>query len=156
VKPTRLPVLALALLLATALGYLLAETSYSQLPPLPPAAPVTLALLALLEGWLAYLVRGRIRGRRQGGRPMHALQIARAAVLAKASSLGGAVVGGAYAGIFVWTFGRRGDVATYGNDARVAGLAAAAGIGLVGAALLLERSCRTPSPPTDDREREDA
>lgn len=148
--PTKLPVLALVLLLATALGYLIAETSYSQLPPLPPAAPVTLGLLALVEGWMAFVVRGKIRGRRPGGRPMHALQVARAAVVAKASSLGGVVVGGGYAGIFLWTFNRRGDIATYADDARVAGLAAAAGVLLAVAALCLERACRTPTPPTND------
>jgi hypothetical protein len=151
-KPTRLPVLALVFLLAMAMGYLLAETSYARLPPLPAAAPVTLALLALVEGWLAFVVRGKVGGRRQRGRPMHALQVARAAVLAKASSPGGAVVGGGYAGIFLWTFNRRGDVATYGDDARIAGLAAVAGMLLVVAALLLERACRTPSPPTEDVE----
>jgi hypothetical protein len=150
VKPTRIPLLLLVLLIAAAMGYLLAETSYSDLPPLPPLAPVSLGLLALVEGLMAVVVRSKVRGRRPSGRPMHPLQVARAAVLAKASSLGGAVVGGAYGGIFVWTFARRGDVATYGDDARVSGLAALAAVVLVVTALLLERSCRTPSPPTDD------
>ena len=149
-KPTRIPLLLLVLLLTAAMGYLIAETSYSDLPPLPPLAPVSLGLLALVEGLMAAVVRSKVRGRRPSGRPMHPLQIARAAVLAKASSLGGAVVGGAYGGIFVWTFARRGDVATYGDDARVSGLAALAAIVLIGTALLLERACRTPSPPSDD------
>lgn len=144
-RPTRLPVLALAVLLAAAAGYLVAETSYAQIPPLPALAPLSLLLLSVVEAGLTVLVRNRLRGRRPAGRPLHPLQIARAAVLAKASSLGGSVVGGAYTGIFVWTFGRRGEVATYGNDAWVAGLAAAAGAVLVLAALLLERACRTPS-----------
>jgi hypothetical protein len=73
-------------------------------------------------------------------------------VLAKASSPGGAVVGGGYAGIFLWTFNRRGDVATYGDDARIAGLAAVAGLLLVVAALFLERACRTPSTPSAEAE----
>jgi hypothetical protein len=141
--------LLLALLVAAAVGYVLSETSYSDLPPLPPLAPVSLGLLALVEGGMAAVVRSKIRGRRPTGRPMHPLQIARAAVLAKASSLGGAVVGGVYGGIFVWTFARRGDVATYGADARVAGLAALAAVVLIVMALLLERACRTPSPPSE-------
>jgi NhaP-type Na+/H+ or K+/H+ antiporter len=152
VKPTRVPVLLLVLLVAVAFGYVMSETSYSRLPPLPSPAPVTLGLLALVEGWMAFVVRGKVRGRRPGGRPMHALQVARAAVLAKASSLGGAVVGGVYGGIFVWTFNRRGDVATYAKDARISGLAAAAGVLLIVAALLLERACRTPKPPADEAE----
>jgi hypothetical protein len=152
VKPTRLSLLALVLLVAAAMGYVLAQTSYSDLPPLPPLAPVSLGLLAVVEGGMAAVVRGKVRGRRPSGRPMHPLQIARAAVLAKASSLGGAVVGGGYGGIFVWTFSRRGDVATYGEDARVSGLAALAAIVLIATALLLERACRTPSPPSEDVE----
>lgn len=142
-RPTRLPVLLLATLLAVALGYLLAETSYAQIPPLPVLAPVSLVLLAVVEVTMAYVVRGKIRGR-SGGRPVHPLQVARAAVLAKASSVAGALIGGVYGGIFLWTFGRRGDVATYSDDARVSGLAAGASVLLVVAALLLERACRTP------------
>jgi hypothetical protein len=152
VKPTRLSLLALVLLVAAAIGYVLAQTSYSDLPPLPPLAPVSLGLLALVEGAMAAVVRSKVRGRRPSGRPMHPIQIARAAVLAKASSLGGAVVGGVYGGIFVWTFARRGDVATYGDDARVSGLATASAVVLIGTALLLERACRTPLPPSEDAE----
>lgn len=145
-RPTRIPVLLLALLVAAALGYLLAETAYSSIPPLPGLAPVSLALLAVVEGGMAYIVRGKVRGRRTTGRPMHPMQVARAAVLAKASSLGGSLVAGGYGGIFVWTFARRGEVATYGDDARVSGLCAAAAFLLVVFALLLERACRTPAP----------
>lgn len=151
-KPTRVSVLLLVLLVAAAVGYVLSETSYSDLPPLPELAPVSLGLLALVEGLMAAVVRSKVRGRRPSGRPMHPIQIARAAVLAKASSLGGAVVGGVYGGIFVWTFARRGDVATYGDDARVSGLAALAAVVLVVMALLLERACRTPAPPDDANE----
>ena len=149
-RPTRLPVLLLAVLVAAALGYLLAETAYSRIPPLPALAPVTLAVLAVMLGGMAYVVRGKVRGRRPVGRPMHPMQVARAAVLAKASSLGGALVAGGYGGIFLWTFARRGDVATYGEDARVSGLAAVAAVLLVVAALALERACRTP-PEDDER-----
>lgn len=149
-KPTRLPLLALALLVAAAVGYVLAETSYSDLPPLPALAPLSIALLAVVEGAMASVVRGKVRGSRPSGRPMHPLQIARAAVLAKASSLAGALIAGGYGGIFGWTFARRGEVATYGEDARVSGLSAGAALLLVVMALLLERACRTPSPPPDE------
>jgi hypothetical protein len=146
-------VLLLALLVVGALGYLLAETSYSDLPPLPAPAPISLVLLAVVEAAMAYVVRNKVRGRRSGGRAvgraMHPMQIARAAVLAKASSLGGSLIAGGYGGIFLWTFPRRGDVATYGHDARVAGLSALAALALVVAALLLERACRTPDSRPD-------
>jgi hypothetical protein len=144
VRPTRLRVLLLALLVAGALGYLLAQSAYAQIPPLPPLAPITLGLLAIALAAMAYVVRGKVRGRRPTGRPMHPMQVARAAVVAKASSLGGALVAGVYGGIFLWTFARRGEVATYGEDARISGLAAGAASVLVIAALALERACRTP------------
>jgi hypothetical protein len=149
VRPTRIPALLLAVLLTAAFGYLLAETAYARIPPLPALAPVSLGLLAVLEAGLAYVVRGKVRGRAGAGRPMHPLQVARAAVLAKASSLGGALFAGAYGGIFLWTFGRRGTVATYSADARVSGLSAGAAVLLVVAALLLERACRIPRQPDD-------
>jgi hypothetical protein len=152
-KPTRVPVLLLALLLTGAIGYLLAETSYSGIPPLPGPAPISLVLLAVVEAAMAYVVRSKVRGRRPAGRTpgraMHPMQVARAAVLAKASSLGGALVAGCYGGLFLWTFPRRGDVATYSHDARVAGLSALAALALVVTALLLERACRTPDSRPD-------
>jgi hypothetical protein len=68
-------------------------------------------------------------------------------VLAKASSLGAAILGGLYAGIFLWTFPRRDTYATATDDARAAGLSALTALLLIVAALLLERACRTPEPP---------
>lgn len=152
-RPTRLSVLLLTLLVAGACGYVLTESAYSSLPPLPGIAPITLLLVAVVEGWMAVIIRNKIRSRRPVGRPvgrpMHPIQVARAVVLAKASSVGGAVVAGLYGGGFVWTFARRDQLATYSNDARVSGLAALAGLLLVVAALLLERACRTPDAPDE-------
>jgi hypothetical protein len=146
-RPTRVPALLLALLVAGACGYVLTETAYSSIPPLPVFAPVGLLLLAVVELGMARIIRGKIRRTRPGGRPLHPMQVARGAVLAKASSLGGALVAGLYGGIFLWTFGRRDQLATYSDDARVAGLSALAALLLVVAALLLERACRTPDDP---------
>lgn len=147
--PTRLPVLLLTVLACGLAGYLLAAAAYFDLPPLPSFAPISLLLLTVFEGGLAKVVRDKVRGSggRPAGRPMHPIQIARAAVLAKASSLGGAIVLGLYGGIFAWTFARKDTFVTASDDARVAGLSALAALALVVAALLLERSCRTPEPP---------
>ena len=86
--------------------------------------------------------RGRPRGR-----PLHPMQVARAAVLAKASSTAGAVLLGAYGGLFAWTLPRRAQLAVAERDAVVAGLTALAALALVAAALVLERACRTPEDP---------
>ena len=145
-KPTRIPALLLTIVLAVGAGYLLTELAYFDLPPLPGFGPVSLLLLAILEFGMARVVRDKVRGT-SGGRPMHPIQVARAAVLAKASSLAAALLGGLYGGIFLWTFLRRNTYATASDDARVAGLSALAALLLVVAALLLERACRTPEPP---------
>ena len=142
-RPTRLRGLLLAFVLLGVLGYAVAEVAYFDLPPLPSFAPGSLLLLTVLEAGLAKVVRDKVRGR--PGRPMHPITVARVAVLAKASSLGGASLAGFYAGVFAWTYARRDTYATAGDDARVAGLLAVAAVALVVAALVLERACRTPT-----------
>jgi hypothetical protein len=144
VKPTRISLLLLTVLVCAAAGYLLAEIAYFDLPPLPAFAPVSFLLLAVLEAGLAKVVRDKVGGR-SGGRPLHPIAVARSAVLAKASSLGGAILLGLYGGIFGWTFARKDTYATAGDDARVAGLSALTALLLVVAALALERGCRTPT-----------
>ena len=150
--PTRPgPLLALVAGFAVLL-YLLAETAYGSLPTLPVPAPVTLVLLAVFELGMAKVVADRLAHRRDArgrprGRPLHPMQIARAAVLAKASSAGGAILLGAYGGLLAWTLPRRDELAAARDDTLVAGLSALAALLLVGAALLLERACRTPDDP---------
>lgn len=153
--PTR-PSLLVALAAGFAvLGYLLADLAYGSVPTLPLSAPVTLALLAVAEGGMAKVVRDRVqhrRGRdgRPPRRPLHPVQVARAAALAKASSPTGAVVLGGYAGLFAWTARISDTNEAASRDVVVSGLSALAGLALVVAAVLLERACRVPDPPEDD------
>lgn len=147
--PTR-PRTLLALVLAFALlSYLVAVLAYGSLPLLPRYAPVSIVLLALVELTMAKVVRDRVTHRldangRPKGRPLHPMQIARAAVLAKASSAGGAILLGGYGGLLAWTLPRRDEIAATGDDAVVAGISTVASLLLVVAALLLERACRRP------------
>lgn len=142
-QPTRWQSLAAAALVAGVLGALLVTLAYGSLPALPGFAPVTLALLALVELGMARVVRDRVRGTaRPGSRRLHPLQVARAAALAKASSLAGAVLAGLYAGILLALLPRR--LAAAGPDRVFAGLSALTALALVAAALLLERACRAP------------
>ena len=155
--PTRPAVLAALVLGFGALAYLVAAVAYGSLPLLPRYAPVSVVLLAVVELAMAKVVRDRLsrrldRSGRPKGRPLHPMQVARAAVLAKASSAGGAVLLGLYGGLLAWTLPRRNALAASGSDALIAGLSAAACLGLVLAALLLERACRRP----DDRGAESA
>lgn len=154
--PTRPGVLAATAALAGLLTYLLASAAYDDLPQVPVAAAVSLVLLAVVEGCAAKVVGDRLRGRRDAagrplGRPLHPEQVARAAVLAKASSAAAALFAGLYAGLLAWVLPRRDEVLAYADDARAAGASALAALLLVAAALVLERACLAPpAPPVPD------
>jgi len=125
------------------LGWGVPELSDRALLALPRYSPVTTVLIALFEAGLAKVVSDKIQGRSRGRR-MHPLQVARALVLAKASSAAGALLLGLYGGMFVWTFPQREGHPAVASDALVAALSAGAALLLVVGALLLERACRTP------------
>lgn len=156
-RPTRPgPLLALVAGFALLL-HVLADRTYGSLPELPVYAPVTLVLLAVTELGMARVVADRLAHRRDRrgrprGRPLHPMQVARAAALAKDSSTTGALLRGAYGGLFARTLPRRAQLASAERDALVSGLTALAALALVAAALVLERTCRTP----DDRDLEPA
>ena len=146
-RPTRISSLAVLATVFALLAYVLAEAAYGELQLLPSFAPVSLVLLAVVELGMAKVVRDRLAGRRtrQGrprGRPLHPLQVARAAVLAKASSPTGAMLLGAYLGLLVYVLPDRDRLR---NDVVVSALSALACLALIAAALLLERACRTPA-----------
>ena len=146
-RPTRWSTLLALLVVTGSLGWLLADRAYGDLVALPTAAPVTAGLIAVFELGLSRVVWRKVRGD-GAGRPMHPLQVARAAALAKASSPAGALLGGFYGGFFVWVV-RRTELRAAAHDAWVAGLSALSCLVLVVAALLLERACRIP-PDRDE------
>lgn len=153
--PTRPGPIAALVVLFALIGYGLAETAYGTLPHLPGYAPVTMVVVAIAELGMAKVVRDRVAHRRDRAgrppaRPLHPMQVARAAVLAKASSAAGAVLLGLYAGLLAWTLPRRAELVLAERDALVAGLSALAALGLVVAALVLERACRAPRGPDWD------
>jgi hypothetical protein len=97
---------------------------------------------------MARVIRERLAHRsRPGARPLHPMQVARAAALAKASSTAGAVLLGIYAGLLAWTLPRGSELLGAERDALVAGLSALSCLALVAAALVLERACRVPEDP---------
>ena len=143
-RPTSLSVLVVAGLAAAAVGWLLLSAFYAQMPRLPWLPIIVLGTLAVVEAILAQNTAARIQ-RRPGAPRVDPLAVARYAVLAKASSLAGALFAGFSAGLLAWltlepTRAARDDV-----PAAVAGVVAA--LALVGAALWLERSCRVPEQP---------
>ncbi|XTZ13811.1 DUF3180 domain-containing protein [Micromonospora echinospora] len=150
--PTRPASLLVAGLAAAALAWLLISFLYGSLPDLPWLPVVTLAGLAVLEAYAAVNTRGRIE-RRPGRDPVNPLLVARFVVLAKASALAGAIFAGFYAGLAGWLFVESTRAATEDRPAALGGLVAS--LALVAAALWLERSCRVPKRPDDEREPDD-
>jgi hypothetical protein len=143
-RPTSLSVLVVAGLAAAAVAWLLLSVFYESWPPLPWLPVILIAALAAGEVVLAQNTAARIQ-RKPGAARVEPLAVARYAVLAKASSLAGALYLGFSGGVLAWlalepTKAARDDV-----PAAVGGVVAS--LALVVAALYLERSCRVPDQP---------
>jgi hypothetical protein len=143
-KPRNLLVVAL---IVAVLGNLLVRLSYESMPGFPLLAGVTLGVLGVAELVGGNLMRARSE-RRPGTRPVDPLVAARALLLAKASSLGGAVVVGAWAGLLVYVLPRASTVSAAASDSASGVVGLVCALVLVGGALWLERCCRAP----DDRD----
>lgn len=138
--------------LVTALAlYLFIRLLYGQLPPLPTFAGVTLLVLAVVEVVFGYALRGRIR-RTSQGKPLQAITAAKALALAKASSLLGAIMLGAWLAVLAYVVPESDRIAAARSDIPSAVIGAVSAAILIAAALWLESCCRAPDEP-DERSR---
>lgn len=137
--------------IAGVLVNLLLQLSYGDLPTLPQAAGTTLLFFAIAEVVLGNALRARIE-QRPGSRPVQALTAAKAVVLAKASSLAGAITGGAWLGVLSYVLPLRSQLTSAASDTLTASIGAVCAAALVAAALWLENCCRTPDGPDDERD----
>jgi hypothetical protein len=151
VKPTRIPVLALTLVVAAVITWAVVSLLYTSLPLLPWTMLPSLLLLALGELYTATVTRGRIQ-RRPGTKPIDPLVAARLAALAKASAHGAAALAGIFAGMALYLVSSL-DKPTPRRDFFVSGGTALAAVALIVAALVLEHACRVPKGPEDEDER---
>jgi hypothetical protein len=149
--PTSAATLVIAGLAAAAVAWLTISRFYGEMPDLPWLPPLTLAALAVLEGSIAFNTKARI-DRKPGREPVDPLAVARFVVLAKASSLAGAIFAGFYGGLLGWLLieRQRNDHAAQDTPPGAAGFVAS--LALVAAALWLERACRVPESPDDQDE----
>ncbi|ONI78851.1 hypothetical protein ALI144C_29225 [Actinosynnema sp. ALI-1.44] len=151
-KFTRPRDLVIAGLLAAVVLYVILQSAYGSMPPLPTLAGVTLVVIAAVDVVLAFSLRSRIRGTRRD-KPVEALTAARAVALAKASSVLGAIMLGAWVGVFVYVFPKRSDVVAAGNDTSSAVIGALCAAALIAAGLWLEHCCKTPDEPKEPDDR---
>ena len=145
---TRARDLVVAAVIAGVLVNLLLRLSYGDVPTLPQLAGTTLLFFAIAEVVLGNTLRARIQ-QRPGSRPVQALTAAKAVVLAKASSLAGAITGGAWLGVLSYVLPLRSQLASAASDTLTALIGALCAAALVAAALWLEYCCRTPNGPDD-------
>lgn len=129
-------------------GWVAIRLSFDNLAPLPWTAVPALALLAAGEVLLGRNLTARLSGK-PGAKPVQPMAVPRVVALAKASSMAAAVFGGLAAGFAVYTLPSL-DKPVPRHDALAATFTAVAAIALVGAALYLERCCRSSEPPDDD------
>jgi hypothetical protein len=149
--PTRPATLVVAVLGAAALAWLGISHFYGDIPSLPLLPAISVAALALLEGLAAFATKARIE-RRPGTTPVNPLVVARYAVLARASSLAGALFFGVYGGMLAWLLTQRSRLAAASDDITPAVAGTVASAALVAAALWLEFACRVPKPPEDEED----
>lgn len=165
-KPTQPATLFVAGLATAAFAWLLISNFYQDLPPMIWPPVIIIGGLAVFEAavaqnlWARIHDRGpRLATRRESGsdkEPVEPLAVARFAVLAKASSLAGALFAGFYAGYVPWLLVESARLPGAAADLppTVGGLVAS-GL-LLAAALWLERACRIPESSDDDENGSDS
>ena len=122
---------------------------YDAVPPLPVLAGATFAVLAIIETWYAFSIRARIN-RKPGTTPIKALVAVRAVALAKASSVIGAAMAGAWLGVLAYVVLLTEQLTVAGGDTRAAIVGVVSSAGLIASGLWLEHCCRTPDDPDPD------
>ncbi|MFG2637342.1 DUF3180 domain-containing protein [Streptomyces sp. NPDC048362] len=120
--------------------------SIGTLPGVPLAAPIVLALIAVVLLSTALSLRTRLRAqreRRPEAKGVDPMMAARAVVFGQASALVAALVAGMYGGAGVFLLELL-DIPARRDQAIYAGFSVLAGLGVIAAALFLERVCKLP------------
>ena len=151
---TRARDLVIAGVVVAILINLFLRLDYDSIPPLPTLAGATFAVIAVIETWFAFSIRARIN-RKPGTTPIRALTAVRAVALAKASSLIGAVMVGAWLGVLVYVLPLTDTLSVAGGDTRASIIGLVSAAGLIASGLWLEHCCRTPEDPDPDPDEAD-
>jgi hypothetical protein len=154
VKELRIRVLAGVFVVAGVLSWAGARlwNSIGTLPSIPLAAPIALALIAVVLLATALSIRARLKAQRErqpDAKGVDPMMAARAVVFGQASALVAALVAGMYGGTGVFLLESLDNPARR-DQAISAGLSVLAGIGVIAAALFLERVCKLPEDDEHD------
>ncbi|HEU5471839.1 MAG TPA: DUF3180 domain-containing protein [Actinophytocola sp.] len=137
-------------LVAAVVVYLVVRLAYGELPKFPALGGVPLLVLGVVEAALGSSLRNRIRNPGDG-RPVQPLTAARAVALAKASSVLGAIMLGAWLAVLGYVAPRQDELAAAADDLPGAVVGVLCAAVLIAAALWLEYCCRTPHDQDDQR-----
>ncbi|MGW3252919.1 DUF3180 domain-containing protein [Streptomyces fungicidicus] len=147
-KELRIRVLAGVFVVAGILSWAGARlwNSVGSLPSVPVAAPIVLALIAVVLAATALSIRARLKAQRErqpDAKGVDPLMAARAVVFGQASALVAALVAGMYGGtgVFLLEFL---DIPARRDQAIYAGFSVLAALGVIAAAIFLERVCKLP------------
>jgi hypothetical protein len=154
-QPTNPATLIVAFLGAAAVGWIMIARDYNDFPSLTWLPTFITVGLAVLEAIAAVATRARIE-RRPGAMPVDPHVTVRYVVLAKASSIVGALFGGFFGAVAIWLLAERGRLAAASGDLPPAIGGFIGAIALLIAALVLERACRVPQRPEDETESDEA
>ncbi|MFG2681837.1 DUF3180 domain-containing protein [Streptomyces sp. NPDC048392] len=153
-KELRIRVLAGVFVIAGTLSWAGARlwNSVGTLPSVPLAAPVVLALIAVILLATALSIRARLKAQRErvpDAKGVDPMMAARAVVFGQASALVAALVAGMYGGTGVFLLEYL-DIPARRDQAVYAGFSVVAGIGVIAAAVFLERVCKLPEDDEHD------
>jgi len=150
-EPTRPINLVVAAAVSAVAAFVFIRQYFGDIPDLTWFGGLTMAGLAAVEAVAARNTRARIERRPRAG-VLNPLLVARLAVLAKASSLAGAIFAGAYAGVAAWALSERARLGVAERTFAPALVGVIGALALVAAALFLEWSCRVPKQPDEDED----
>lgn len=157
---TRTRDLAAIALIAAVCAYLLVRLNYGRMPALPRLAGLAAALVGLGEAAAGFGLRARIRDAARGPAalrprgagmarrpPVPPLTAARAVMVAKATSLAGAALGGLWVGLLAHVAPAAADLPAAGADTVTGWIGLTGAVIMTAGALYLEHCCRAPDEP---------
>ncbi|MEU9590448.1 DUF3180 domain-containing protein [Streptomyces sp. NPDC048219] len=152
-KELRIRMLAGVFVVAAVLSWAGARlwNSIGTLPSVPLAAPIVLAVIAVILLATALSIRARLKAQRDrvpGAKGVDPLMAARAVVFGQASALVAALVAGMYGGTGVFLLEYL-DIPARRDQAIYAGFSVLTGVGVIAAAVFLERVCKLPEDDDD-------
>ncbi|MBR8643058.1 DUF3180 domain-containing protein [Streptomyces tuirus] len=127
-------------------------SAFGTLPSVPLAAPLVLAAIAVILLATALSLRARLKAQRErqpDAKGVDPMMAARAVVFGQASALVAALVAGMYGGTGVFLLESL-DIPARRDQAIYAGVSVLAGIGVIAAAIFLERVCKLPEDDEHD------